>query len=205
MDVKFERITPDHTMMARTIIARAFANDPLIEWLSPSGDYQADERLDLIALFYAPSVEAYALARTGHVALVHNTVVGVSLWGNSTIQARASTATKLLPTGSGTTKLLLGKKAALLGAGIRTARGADPLLNSPYLHELTVLDDMRGKGIGTQLLSTGLAAFGDHGAWLETANGRKYSDYERAGFRVTHAGPVGESGVTMTRMVFDKE
>lgn len=39
------------------------------------------------------------------------------------------------------------------------------------------------------------------GAWLETTNPENQRLYERAGFAAVYAGPVGDSGVTMTRMI----
>ena len=181
---------------ARTTIARTFASDPLIEWLFPADQWEDSERLDRIATFYWPSVESYAALGTGHVAVDGDRVVGVALW--SIPQGGSPTPT--LPNASGVARLLLGDRLGELAEGMRVARGDTALPSGPYLHDLAVAADRRGEGIGTALIEAGLREVGRNGAWLETTNPRNQGLYERAGFEEVHAGPIGNSGVTMMRM-----
>lgn len=181
---------------ARTTIARAFASDPLIEWLFPADQWEDSERLDHIATFYWPSVESYAALGTGHVAVDGDQVVGVALWNLPGV----GPPTPTLPNPSGVARLLLGDRLGELAEGMRVARGDTALPSGSYLHDLAVAADRRGEGIGTALIEAGLREFGRNDAWLETTDQRNQGLYARAGFEEVHAGPIGNSGVTMTRM-----
>ncbi|EKU47262.1 N-acetyltransferase [Brevibacterium sp. LS14] len=195
-DIEYVPVDASHAADARTTIARAFAVDPLIEWLFPAEMWKDGERLDHIATFYWPSVETYAAQGAGHVAVDGDRVVGVALWGVPNSGSPAQT----LPSASGVARLLLGDRLGELAEGMRVARGDTALPSGPYLHDLAVTADRRGEGIGTALIEAGLRDFGRNGAWLETTNPRNQGLYERAGFEGVHAGPIGNSGVTMTRM-----
>jgi GNAT superfamily N-acetyltransferase len=203
MGIRIVRIAPAHAAQARTVIARAFVEDPLLVWLFPAAERTLEERLDAVALFYGPTVDAYAAAGTGHVALDGETVVGTGLWGlpGGARGGAPGGGAALLPTGAGVARNVLGDRAADLGAGLRAARGDAPVPQLPYLHDLAVSAQLRGQGIGARLVEAGLADFGADGAWLESTNPRNHTLYERTGFRAEHAGEVADSGVTMTRMV----
>ncbi|HJA37720.1 MAG TPA: GNAT family N-acetyltransferase [Candidatus Brevibacterium intestinigallinarum] len=206
MEIRIAQIEPAHAAASRTVIARAFADDPLLEWLFPPARWAVDERLDAIAMFYGPTVDAYAVAQTGHVALQGETVVGVGLWGvPGSVPVAGAGGPALLPTGAGVARILLGERAGLLGHGLRSARGAEPVPRTPYLHDLAVSGGLRGRGIGARLVAAGIAEHGADGAWLESTNPRNRTLYERAGFRTVHEGVVGDSGVTMARMVLPPE
>lgn len=194
--MEYTRIDASHVAAARTTITRAFAADPLLEWLFPAEQWEASERLDAIATFYWPSVESYASRSAGHVAVDEGTVVGVAVWS---VPGKSSPGLTL-PSASGIARLLLGDKLRALAEGMREARGDSALPSGPYLHDLAVTADRRGEGIGTALIEAGLREFGAEGAWLETTNPNNHGLYERSGFEEVHAGAVGDSGVTMTRM-----
>nr|WP_246490398.1 hypothetical protein [Brevibacterium oceani] len=123
MGLSIARITPDHGPRARTLIARAFANDPLINWLFPPAEMSRDQRLDAIAIFYWPSVESYAAAGTGHVAIDGGQVIGASLWGvpNTPPPKRS------LPTSATVASLLLGEKLNALASSMKDARATGAL------------------------------------------------------------------------------
>lgn len=199
MEPTVARIGTEHAAQARTVIARAFAEDPLIQWLFPATEWDAARRLDAIAMFYWPSVEAYAAAGTGHVAIDGRELVGVSLWSVPGLAVISDSAT--LPSDGEVASLLLGARLGDLSAGMRAARGTTDVPGTPYLHDLAVASERQGQGTGTTLVAAGLAEFGGNGAWLESTNGRNHGLYERAGFRVVHSDQLGDSGVTMTRMV----
>ena len=151
MEIRIAQIEPAHAAASRTVIARAFADDPLLEWLFPPARWAVDERLDAIAMFYGPTVDAYAVAQTGHVALQGETVVGVGLWGvPGSVPVAGAGGPALLPTGAGVARILLGERAGLLGHGLRSARGAEPVPRTPYLHDLAVSGGLRGRGIGAR-------------------------------------------------------
>lgn len=197
MGLSIARITPDHGPQARTLIARAFADDPLVNWLFPPMEMSRDQRFDAIAIFYWPSVESYAAAGTGHVAIEGDRVVGASLWGVPNTPSPQPS----LPASSTVASLLLGEKLNALVSSMKDARATGTLPEGPYLHDLAVDEEHRNSGIGGQLLEAGLDDFGAQGSWLETTNPRNHSFHERFGFDTDGLHRIADTGVTMTRMV----
>lgn len=194
--ITITRITPDHGPQVRTLIARAFADDPLINWLFPPTATSHDQRLDAIAIFYWPSVESYASARTGHVALDGDQLIGASLWG----VPNAARPALSLPASTTVASLLLGEKLNVLASAMKEARATGKLHEGPYLHDLAVDEERRNSGVGAKLLEAGLDEFGAQGCWLETTNPRNHSFYERSGFITEGSYRFANTGVTMTRM-----
>lgn len=199
-DIEYLRIDATHSAQARSIIAGAFAADPLIEWLFPPESGEDGRRLDAIAAFYWPSVEAYAALGTGHVAVYRDRVVGAALWSVPGSGQPGQT----LPSATGMARLLLGDRLSQLAEGMRAARGEGEFPQGPYLHDLAVAADRRGEGIGATLIEAGLRDFGTENAWLETTSPLNHGLYERAGFAEVHSARIGASGVTMTRMVMSR-
>lgn len=197
MGITITRITPTHGPQARSLIARAFSDDPLINWLFPPSSMNRDQRLDAIAIFYWPSVEAYAAAGAGHVALDGVEVVGASLWS----LPNAAQPAPVLPSSTTVASLLLGEKLKELASEIKAARATGRTPEAPYLHDLAVDDEHRSSGIGAKLLEAGLDEFDTGGAWLETTNLRNHSFYKRFGFADVGSHHFAGSRVTMTRMV----
>lgn len=197
MGITITRITPTHGPQARSLIARAFSDDPLINWLFPPSSMNRDQRLDAIAIFYWPSVEAYAAAGAGHVAIDGDEVVGASLWS----LPKTSQPSPVLPSSATVATMLLGEKLKELASDMKAARATGRTPETPYLHDLAVDDGHRNSGIGAKLLEAGLDEFGTDGSWLETTNPRNHSFYERFGFTEVGSHRFAVSSVTMTRMV----
>lgn len=196
MDVSIEPIAPWHAPRARTVIARAFADDPLMTWLFPTDDWTVERRLDAIAMLYWPSVETYCAAGSGHVALVGEQIVGVALWS----VPNSFRTPDALPLASTVASLLIGEKQRQLASAMKAARDMGKPPATPYLHDLAVAKDRQNEGIGSRLLREGLKSYGSEGAWLETTNSRNHAVYERAGFDIISEWPIGDTGVRMTRM-----
>ncbi|MGO2861297.1 MAG: GNAT family N-acetyltransferase [Brevibacterium sp.] len=197
MSIELSRITPAHAAHARTLIARAFAADPLLGWLFPPDDWTEERRLDAIAMLYWPSVEAYAARGAGHVVLDGDEMIGVSLWSVPGVGGPSA----VLPRSSTVASVLLGSKQEALASAMQGAREQGSPPSTPYLHDLAVAQERQGEGFGAQLLRAGLETWGADGAWLESTNPRNHGLYKRAGFEVVADWPVGDTGVTMSRMV----
>jgi GNAT superfamily N-acetyltransferase len=197
MDITIARISPEHGPQVRTLIAHAFADDPLINWLFPPADMSRDQRLDAIAILYWPNVETYTASGTGHVALDSHQVVGASLWSVPNVPRPAPAS----PSSTAVAKMVLGEKFDELSSAMQNARAMGEPPSTPYLHDLAVDDHLRSSGVGAKLLEAGLDEFGAGGCWLETTNPRNHSFYDRFGFNAVGSHQFADSAVSMTRMV----
>ena len=167
---------------ARTLLARAFVDDPLMRWFFPDDD----SRLHACAALFGQFAEHYLAA--GRVDVVRRPEpVAVAMWrwpGRD-----APTSDEILPTTSGLMTALIGAgRAAELGgamAVIGELRQPEP---HAYLHMLGVRPDARRQGLGGEVLERGLAAARAQGlvACLETMNADNVPFYEAHGFTVRH-------------------
>ena len=178
-------------VQARTVLARAFADDPLMVWFFPDEDVRPHACAMLFGLF----AEHYLA--DGRVDVAGGSAPSaVAMWqwpGGRSDQAPADT----LPTLGGVMTAVLGPaRAREVGgamAGLAELRPAQP---HAYLHLLGVHPDAWHRGLGGELLERGLADARRAGlvACLETMNPANVPFYEAHGLSVRSETRLGADG-----------
>jgi ribosomal protein S18 acetylase RimI-like enzyme len=181
---------------ARTLLARAFVDDPLMVWFFPDDGSRVHACAALFGLF----AEQYLAA--GRVDVVRRPEpVAVAMWRWPGVGSEPSGQS--LPSASGLMTALMGAgRAAELGgamAVISELRQPEP---HAYLHLLGVDPAARRQGLGGQVLERGLAAARSAGlvACLETMNPANVPFYEAHGLTVRHEVRLGHGGPTVWAM-----
>ena len=178
---------------ARTLLAHAFAGDPMFAWIFPD----AAHRQESIAAWLGVAAERY-LAR-GHAEAVREdgVLTGMALWRSPA--APAGGRADELPTPDGLLTALTGAAhAELVGRGFAAARADQPPAPDPhaYLHFLAIAPGRQGRGTGSELLSRVLASTGAAGLplRLDTTNPVNLPFYAAHGLAVRHEARLGDSG-----------
>ena len=171
-------------------LCTAFDQDPMIRWIFP--DPEGRTHL-LPALFQVPF--RYGLQR-GHVTHAHEGR-GVAVWF---APERPVTVGGLIRSGMLTVPLRTGFRpwARFLGANGVMEKIHKRYVPEPhwYLLAVGVDPELQGKGIGTALLSEGLARADEAGTpcYLETSEPSNVPFYERLGFVVLEDAALGKGG-----------
>ena len=179
---------------ARTLLARAFVDDPLMRWFFPDDDARPHACAALFGLF----AEQYLV--TGRVDVVRRgRPVAVAMWRRP---GPAEEQSDSLPTAPGLMGLLMGARAAEIGAAMSVIGPLRPPEPYAYLHVLGVDPAARHQGLGGEVLRPGLEAAGDAGltACLETMNPANLPFYEAHGFAVHHEVRLAAGGPTVWAM-----
>ena len=172
---------------ARTLLARAFADDPLMTWFFPDDE----ARLHACAAMFGLFAERYL--RDGRVDVVRRErPVAVAMWRLPGAPEEPGT----LPTMPGLMPLLMGPAAAERGAALSVLADLRPPEPHAYLHLLGVDPALRGQGLGGEALAPGRAAAREAGlvACLETMNPRNVPFYEAHGFAVRSEVQLADGG-----------
>jgi ribosomal protein S18 acetylase RimI-like enzyme len=187
---------PDVTAVeARTLLARAFVDDPLMRWFFPDDDARPHACAALFGLF----AEHYLVAGRVDVVRRHRPAA-VAMWrwpGFPNEQAET------LPTVPGLMSALMGAgHAAEVGGAMRVIGGLRPPEPYAYLHVLGVDPGSRRQGLGGEALRPGLEAARAAGltACLETMNPANVPFYEAHGLSVRHEVQLGAGGPTVWAM-----
>jgi ribosomal protein S18 acetylase RimI-like enzyme len=179
-----------HVDVAASTIARAFAADPMFEWVLPDRARRAAQmtRLNRIPLEYG--------LRWGRVMHSHEGRA-VAIW----IPPECGiTVGGLIRCGMLGAPFYLGPRA--FGRFI-SANQAMETLHNKYVHEphwylmiVAVDPELHGRGIGTALLQEGFAKVdaSRHVCYLETSHERNVALYKRHGFTVLDRAPLGKDG-----------
>ena len=182
---------------ARTLLARSFAEDPLMRWFFPADDLRPHACAAMFGLF----AEHYLAA--GRVdAVRRGNLVAVAMW-RWPGQQEDEPVPERLPTVDGLLSALIGagRAAKLRSAmsGLGELRPAGPFA---YLHLLAVDPGRRGEGLGGALLDAGIAAARADGlgACLDTMNPANVPFYEAHGLAVRHETPLPGGGPTVWSM-----
>ncbi len=179
----------------RTVLARAFVDDPLMAWFFPD----ADTRPHAIAALFGLFAENYL--QHGRVDVVGETApLAVAMWRWPGIDDAAQEG---LPTVPGLMTALMGAdRAARIGSAMSVISEHRPTESCAYLHVLGVDPAVRGKGLGGEVLRRGLAAVREAGlvACLETMNPANVPFYVRHGFEVRAEIPLASGGPTVWAM-----
>lgn len=185
MPLEIRRAEPRDLPAVRTVLARALADDPLMDWIFGV----TDNRPGAVAVFLSAAIERYVVAGTTWLAVDDGHAVGAAAWRVPGTDAVGADAGDPMP-GEHTLALLMDPaRVPAIRAGF--AAMADLAVPEPsaLLHFLGVDDDRRGEGIGRALLDAGLAAIpAGVGAHLNTTLESNVRFYERCGF--VHDGAV---------------
>lgn len=168
-------------LAARSVVGRAFADDPLMAWLFP------DERvrLDATAAWLGVFVDAYVSAGYADVERDGDEIMGVALWR---VPADAPLVFPNAPTLGGVMGAMLGvERAGAIGASLRVFGASHPTVPHAYLNFLAVDPARHGEGLGSRLVRRGLERASALGlpTHLETTNPRNVGFYRSLGFEVT--------------------
>jgi len=167
---------------ARTLLARAFVDDPLMRWFFPDDA----SRPHACAALFGRFAEHYLHA--GRVDVVRRPEpVAVAMWRRPDTGPAADDGS--LPTTPGLMTALMGtRRAAEIGGAMSVIGPLRPPEPHAYLHFLAVHPDARRQGLGGAALGPGLAAARAEGlvACLETMNPANVPFYEAHGFAVRH-------------------
>jgi GNAT superfamily N-acetyltransferase len=183
-------------LAARTLLARAFVDDPLMRWFFPDDESRPHACAAVFGLF----TEHYL--RDGRVDVVGDVVpAAVAMWRWPSAQPVAGDDS--LPTAPGLMTALLGPAgAAERGRAMAVLAELRPPEPHAYLHLLAADPARHRQGLGGRVLTPGLAAARDAGivACLETMNPANVPFYERHGFAVRHETRLAAGGPTVWSM-----
>jgi ribosomal protein S18 acetylase RimI-like enzyme len=179
----------------RTVLARAFVDDPLMTWFFPDADTRPHACAALFGLF----AEIYL--RSGRVDVVgQEAPVAVAMWR---WPGGTGAPEESLPSVPGLMTALMGAdRAERIGSSMSVISGFRPPEPYAYLHVLGVDPLARGRGLGGEVLERGLAAAREAGlvACLETMNPANVPFYVRHGFEVRAEIPLASGGPTVWAM-----
>ena len=182
----------------RTVLARAFVDDPLMAWFFPDAETRPHACAALFGLF----AENYL--RSGRVDVVGEGVpVAVAMWRWPHGEDSDEAAAESLPSVPGLMTALMGaERAAVIGGAMSVIAGLRPPEPYAYLHVLGVEPTARGRGLGGEVLGRGLAAAREAGlvACLETMNAANVPFYVRHGFAVRAEVQLAFGGPTVWAM-----
>lgn len=186
--------TPEDVPAVRTLLARAFADDPMMRWMFPAPRFpDAAARAEALAAYLGLHVERYLTALTGGLVVERaGAITAAALWRRPD-EDLATPA--VLPTSSGLLTALIGPEhAATVAAGFAAERAVRPTGPHAYLHYLAVDADHRGQGDARRLVDAGLARASADGlpALVETTNPANVPLYEHLGFAVAASVPLGD-------------
>ncbi len=178
----------------RTLLARAFADDPLMRWMFPAPGFpDAAARAEVIAAYVGLHVERYLTALTGGLVVERDGVLTAAALWRGPDEDLATPGT--LPTSAGLLTALVGAEhVATVAAGFAAERAVRPTGPHAYLHYLAVDADHRGRGDARRLVDAGLARASAAGlpALVETTNPANVPLYEHLGFEMVASVPLGE-------------
>ena len=183
----------------RTLLARAYAQDPLLAWVFPDEEH----RLEATAAWLGVSVERYLSAGEVEQTRAGSALTAVALW-----RRPATTLTgppDQLPTAGGLLRALVGAdRAAEVAAGF-AATPRLPDAPCAYLHFLAVEPGAQGRGLGGELVDRVLGHARADGVplRLDTTNPVNVPFYEAHGLRVAGEGRLGPTGPVIWRLESD--
>ncbi len=187
---------------ARTVLARAFVDDPLMVWFFPDEEVRPHACAAMFGLF----AEHY-LADGRVDVLLRPDPVGVAMWqwpsAEATPEADPAAAPEELPSIGGLLTAVMGaERAREVGAAMGALAALRPPEPHAYLHLLGVDPGSWRRGGGAELLERGLAATRDAGlvACLDTMNPANVPFYEAHGFTVRAEVQLAPDGPTSWAM-----
>lgn len=176
-------------VVARSVLGRAYTNDPLMRWIFP----QPRDRADCVAAYLGIQLERYA--DNGSVHLIGDPAVGVCVY--EPWPADGNVDPEVLPTVDGLLGALIGPmRAQEVHASLRQLEALGPSEECIYLRDLAVEPGHQGTGHGSQLLEMCLISAKRRRlpVKLDTTNPVNVDFYRRQGFAVVGEMSLGSDG-----------
>jgi len=176
MAVEISQAGPERVQRLVEVLARSFADDPIIRWPFPTDGNHEEQCRELFRILDEPFAETGWLWETGDAA-------GAALW------IPPDGGERFLEIERGTRDAI---DAITIDGGVRYRAFWDwiedhlPAEPHWFLDHLAVAPEHRGEGLGTALveLGVGFARRDEVPAFLETARPGNVGYYERLGFRI---------------------
>ncbi|GGC08162.1 GNAT family N-acetyltransferase [Cellulomonas carbonis] len=180
----------------RTVLGRAYVDDPLMAWAFPDEATRLDAVAAWVGLFAERALEA------GHVDVVRRegAVVAVATWR---LPDDPVPSARTLPSVPGLLTALVGAgHATVVGAGLARMRPLVPSRPHAYLHMLAVDPEHRGRGLAREVLGHGLVRARERGlgVHLETTNPSVVPFYERNGWSASGRVLLADGGPELVAM-----
>ncbi|WP_315096682.1 GNAT family N-acetyltransferase [uncultured Cellulomonas sp.] len=192
--VDVRRAAPADLAAARSVLARALAPDPLMDWIFGSHPH----RDAAVAAFLWAPIEAYVLAGTTWLATDGGRAVGAAAWSVPGTEPAAADGGPALPGRSMVDLLLPTGHVAEIRSGFEAMHGQLPDEPHALLHLLGVDADRRGAGVGGALVDASLAGLPpDLPAHVNTTVDANVRFYEAHGFVHVSAVRLGARGPAM--------
>lgn len=185
--LEVRRATAQDRRAISTVLATAFADDPVVRWLLPKAGRD-------VLMFRAFAADLHAAPGCADIALDDGKPVGAALWDPPGHQV--SLRQGLL----GLSKLILSmrsgfRRGVVLENAFTRARPAGQFW---YLAQIGA--STPGRGVGSALLERRLAGI-EGPAYLESSNSRNVPLYRRFGFDVIEEITLPENGPTLWAML----
>ena len=185
----------------RTLLARAYAADPLLAWVFPDEQY----RVEATAAWLGASVERYVAVGEVEHEREGDVLVAVALWRRPWTSLAGGP--DHLPTAPGLLRALIGPKRAMkVAAGFRAVPPPPDDVPVAYLHFLAVAPGAQGRGLGGRLLDRVAARARADGLplRLDTTNPANLPFYEAHGLTVRAEDRLGPTGPAIWRLESDR-
>ena len=168
----------DHPGISR-VLAAAFLDDPVFNWMVPDRAALATMLEPMFALF----ATAFARHDEMHVAATSTRTAGTALWAPPGTPAIHPDDEEAFGAG---VAAVAGEHMERIGACIELFEAVHPRTPAWYLQFVAVDPDDQGQGLGSRLLRSVLDRADADGtpAYLEATSERNRALYERHGFRV---------------------
>jgi ribosomal protein S18 acetylase RimI-like enzyme len=182
--------TPDDVPAIRALIADAYFDDPLTEWIFPD----LATRRDACAAWYGLFAEQYVSGAQATVVRDGAAMVALALWR---LPADRPLSSQGVPSMSGLLTALVGEqRSRVVADGLHTVGSVQPSGPHVYLNFLAVAANRRRTGLGRHVLAPLLAAAAETGLSiaLETTNPANYAFYDALGFVESRRIQIGSDG-----------
>jgi ribosomal protein S18 acetylase RimI-like enzyme len=169
------------------VLARAFDDDPFVNWMAAQDKRRARRIYDAMAL-------AYRMVANYHEVYTTEGVHGAALWAPpGKWQTNLLYQLRLLPQAA---KVSGWKRMLTVGAGLNAVEQKHPEQPHYYLYVLGTDPVDQGKGVGSQLVQPVLEKCDRERmpAYLESSKEKNVPFYERHGFRVVERFQVPNGG-----------